>query len=642
MSSSFTRTSVPKPPASYALPVIVSYLLASSCVLAVKHKIMAVSGYRIVARILGVEEAALGPLFRLQFFAFDILLLAAALPLALLLLARLAGRRTAAHASMALSLALVLLSFANLQALGATGKILSVDQFAPMLSWVRERPAAFFEYVSPGALVRLAALLLVAGAAFRLRTLPLPAMGRRMERPAAALCALLSILAAGAMATRALPASSFHASAGLEMLRGFAAPGSAGVGGPALAQASNALHYRCDDPAPGTARRPNIVLYIMETIPYELYTSKHAGALPSFRELEKSAYVSTQHYSTYPFTSYARFSLFTGLYPSFRLEKTLPLQSHYPYRSALGLLADQGYELKVFDPVTHRYPVDDWVVHQLGGEVVGAARASTVAGQDEQVMSSLVDRIARSAASGTPFVYAILPQISHGPWLAAGANRDALYREGAGRLRELDKGLGRLVAALKQAGVYDNTVVVVTADHGLRTRKEADFLSTEVLNSASYHVPMIIHDPALGKTQTISHPTTHLDLSPTLHCLVGQRQLAIDTQGVSLRSARLQSRTVHFDGAWYHGSEGLWDGKMFYSYNRQLDLLWSSPRFDFSQARPVADGAVKTLFAERLRQREALQHALLDRSLPPAGPATASAELQAAGMPGKVLAEPRH
>ncbi|MBQ5948979.1 sulfatase-like hydrolase/transferase [Massilia sp. ST3] len=624
MSSNSTPGAVHGPSTSDALPVIVSYVLAASSVLAVKHKIMAVSGYRIVARILGLEEAALGPLLRMQFFALDILVFAAVLPCAFLILARVAGRTAAARTSMLLSLMLVLLAFANLQALGSTGKMLSIDQLAPMLAWVRERPGAFFDYVSPGALARLAVLFLLAAAAYWLRDLPFLAVGRRLARPAAALCVLLSFAAAGGMAARTLPASNFHASAGVDMLSSLVSPGSTGVGEPALAQALQALHYRCDDPAPQAARRRNFVFYVMETIPYELYASQQAGSLPAFRALEKSAYVATQHYSTYPFTSYARFSLFTGLYPSFRLEKTLPLQAHYAYRSALGLLAEQGYDFKVFDPVTVRYPVDDWVVHQLGGEVVSAGQASSVAAQDERVITKAVDQIARSAQAGTPFVVAVLPQVSHGPWLPAGAPKGELYREGAARLRELDQGLARIVAALKQAGVYEDTVLVVTADHGLRTRNEAQFLSTEVLNSASYHVPMIIHDPALQTTHAVSHPTTHLDLSPTLHCLYGQRQQAIDTQGVSMLSARAVSRTVHFDGAWYHGSEGLWDGERFYSYNRQLGLLWSSTRFDFSDATPVADEAVRRRFAERLQQREALQHALLERR-PPVRAATVSA-----------------
>ncbi|MEH6436775.1 sulfatase-like hydrolase/transferase [Massilia sp. DD77] len=624
MSSNPTPASSPASPTSYALPVIVGHVLAASSVLAVKHKIMAVSGYRIVARILGLEEAALGPLLRMQFFALDIFLLAAVLPCALLVLARMAGRKAAARTSMLLSLALVLLAFANLQALGSTGKMLSIDQLAPMLTWVRERPDAFFDYVSPGALARLAVLFLIAAAAYRLRDLPRLAIGRRLARPAAALCMLLSAGAGAGMAARTLPASNFHASAGIEMLRGLVSPRGAGVGEPALAQALQALHYRCDAPAQHAARRRNFVFYVMETIPYELYASQQAASLPAFRELEKSAYVATQHYSTYPFTSYARFSLFTGLYPSFRLEKTLPLQAHFAYQSALGLLTEQGYDFKVFDPVTVRYPVDDWVVHQLGGEVVSAGQALSVAERDERIMTKAVDRIARSAQAGTPFVLAVLPQVSHGPWLPAGAAKEALYREGGARLRELDQGLARIVAALKQSGVYEDTVLVVTADHGLRTRNEAQFLSTEVLNSASYHVPMIIHDPALGKTHTVPHPTTHLDLSPTLHCLYGQRQQAIETQGVSMLSARAGSRTVHFDGAWYHGSEGLWDGERFYSYNRQLGLLWSSTRFDFSDAKPVADEALSRRFAERMQQREALQHALLE-GRPPVRAATVSA-----------------
>ncbi|WP_169444447.1 sulfatase-like hydrolase/transferase [Massilia niastensis] len=589
------------------------YALAAASVLAVKYKIMTDGGYRIVARLAGLDEHALGTLSRLHFFAFDLLVLAAIVPAALLLLRLLCGRVAAARASMALSLALILVSFMNLQALGATGKLLSLDDLAPMWTWVREQPGALFDYVSPRSLGRLALLLLVAWASYWFRHSPLLSMGRHMALPATVLCTLLSAAAVCGMALDRSPVTSFHASTTLEMLGALVAPEQEGVAGPELAQASSRLNYQCEEARPAKPRRPNVVLFIMETIPYDLFTSKYASGLTTFKELEKSAYVSHRHYSTYPFTSYARFSLFTGLYPSFRLEKTLPLQAHYPFKSAFRSLVDEGYELKVFDPITRRYPVDDWVVHQLGGKVVSADRGATTAEKDERVLSSLVGHIAQAAQAATPFVYAILPQISHGPWLPAGASKQDLYREGASRLGKLDSDLGRIVDALKRAGVYQDTVIVVTADHGLRTSKEAGFLSTQVLNSVSYHVPLIIHDPQLGKTHALPHPTTHLDISPTLHCLYAHGQRGIETQGMSMLSPKAQSRTVHFGGAWYSGSDGLWDGQAFYSYNRQLGMLWTSPRFDFSDAQPLTAGVTKAAIVERLQRQEALQQALLQR-----------------------------
>ncbi|CAG4994126.1 Ulvan-active sulfatase [Dyadobacter sp. CECT 9275] len=86
----------------------------------------------------------------------------------------------------------------------------------------------------------------------------------------------------------------------------------------------------------------------------------------------------------------------------------------------------------------------------------------------------------------------------------------------------LDKAAGDLLAALKRAGVEDNTIMVFSSDHGdmmyshgkLRKQKPWD---------ESVLVPLIIHYPArLGVQQKdISMPFSNIDLLPTLLGLSG-------------------------------------------------------------------------------------------------------------------------
>jgi hypothetical protein len=598
------------------LALAVIYCFSVANVLKIKQATLDDGGYRIVSRIAGQSEALIGWLPRLHFYAADVLLLLGIVPILLVCMGRFVRPVILARVVLLLSLSLVGLSFVNMNALGITGKFFSVDQIAPMLTWVQERPATVFEYVSISALAKLAVVLALIVAVYRLRQSALFSSFTPAPVLLFAGACIANLLSAYAWTTDDLPSTPFHASAAIRMSEALLARDAVKISEEDLSRSAERLAYSCEPPAApghGATRegKRNFVLFIMETVPYELFAGDQIANAGTFGELGKSGYKATRHYSTYPFTSYARFSIFTGLYPAYRLEKTLPLGTEHPYRSFFSVLADDGYDFKVFDPVTKRYEIDDWLVNQVGGQVLGPDIDGGIKEKDERVLGKMLEQIATAKKYGQPFVYAILPQITHGPWLPEGASKEALYEEGRRRLKQLDASLAAVVGALKKSGVYQDTVIVVTADHGLRTRKEAEFLKTGVLNEVSYHVPMLIHDPRMNKSVEIDVPTSHLDISPTLHCLYGSKPGRIDTQGRMITSKR--PRTLYFGGAWYHGSDGMWDGSAFYSYNHQLNMLWKAEGFDFDEGLPLRDAAEFDRVAANIRRQGSLQEALLAR-----------------------------
>ena len=484
-----------------------------------------------------------------------------------------------------------------------------------MLEWVRESPASFFDYVSVGALLRLALLLVGVAGIYRYRRSRL--FAEFTPGPRLILCTLgtFNLLALYAGQAESRPATNFDTPALVQMWRGLM-PSVAAVSLQDRQQELDKLAFHCEPHALQSGKnanpgKRNFILFIMETLPYDVFARGHGTEFATFDEMGRSGYTALQHYSTYPFTSYARFSIFTGLYPSYRLEKTLPLGGPHPYQSFFSSLVGDGYDFKVFDPVKARYEVDDWVVKQMAGEVLDAEGGDSVQQKDELVLHKLIDNISLAAANKMPFAYAYLPQLTHGPWLPPGASKEQLYSEGLDRLKQLDKSLAAIVAALKQKGLYRETVIVVTADHGLRTRKEAGFLKTTVLNDVSYHVPMIVHDPLMNRAVTINTVTSHLDISPTLQCLYREGAPAIQTQGKVMTMTAPGKQTLFFGGAWYNGSDGMWDGKGFYSFNRQLDMVWKSERFDFDEARPLQASPLSKSVTKVFEHQGSIQEALL-------------------------------
>lgn len=98
----------------------------------------------------------------------------------------------------------------------------------------------------------------------------------------------------------------------------------------------------------------------------------------------------------------------------------------------------------------------------------------------------------------------------------------ALYDGG---IRSVDERLGRLFDALRQLGVWEETVVIVTSDHGeeLGERHHRNLGDHgQSLYQEMLHVPLIVHAPRLEiATRRIDTPVALLDVAPTILDLAG-------------------------------------------------------------------------------------------------------------------------
>ena len=84
----------------------------------------------------------------------------------------------------------------------------------------------------------------------------------------------------------------------------------------------------------------------------------------------------------------------------------------------------------------------------------------------------------------------------------------------------LDKFLGELFEKLKEEGLYDNTVIVITSDHGEEFNEHGSFGHVKHLYQESIRVPFIIKIPG-SDYRYIETPVSNLDLMPTLLDIIG-------------------------------------------------------------------------------------------------------------------------
>ncbi len=93
-----------------------------------------------------------------------------------------------------------------------------------------------------------------------------------------------------------------------------------------------------------------------------------------------------------------------------------------------------------------------------------------------------------------------------------------------GLMRHVDDELGRLIEALRATGQLDQTLVIVTSDHG---EQMGDHWLIEKLGwyDASYAIPLIVRDPRAAASATrgtrVDAPTENVDLLPTISGWLG-------------------------------------------------------------------------------------------------------------------------
>ena len=92
-----------------------------------------------------------------------------------------------------------------------------------------------------------------------------------------------------------------------------------------------------------------------------------------------------------------------------------------------------------------------------------------------------------------------------------------------GLATEVDYHIGRVLNFLRETGQYDDTLIVVTADHG-EMLGDHHIWGKMSYHDACYHTPLIIRDPERSAHfgRVFEAPTSSVDVAPTILDLIGQ------------------------------------------------------------------------------------------------------------------------
>ena len=144
-------------------------------------------------------------------------------------------------------------------------------------------------------------------------------------------------------------------------------------------------------------------------------------------------------------------------------------------------------------------------------------------------------------ATTRPFFASMLTIATHHPYVSPGniqpvhdarQAREAYVRA----VRDTDAVVGEVFAALRKHGLLDNTLVVITGDHGEAFAEHGQIAHNGVGYEEGIRVPLILHGPILGKPRVVGGLRQHLDIVPTV----------LDAAGIRV-SGKLPGRSLLHD-----------------------------------------------------------------------------------------------
>jgi len=299
--------------------------------------------------------------------------------------------------------------------------------------------------------------------------------------------------------------------------------------------------------------RPNVLVYVVDCL-----RADHVGAYgyargttPSIDHVAAEGVLFERAYSCAAWTKPSVGCLFTSAYPSRHGARTLD-------GSLAGDVTTLAEAFQAAGYATHAWVANPVVDPGRSGFGRGFGRfvalAQRWAGKNVTVAGGQADAAALNAALGwvednprRRFFLYLHSLDAHTPYEPRPPFDAAFLRPGASgieRDRDLydnevaynDREIGRLLDGLRRLGVYDRTLIAITADHGEEFMEHGVARHGRSLYDDALHVPLIVKLPG-GRPagRRVSAVASSLDLAPTLLDYAGVPRPASFT-GSSLRA----------------------------------------------------------------------------------------------------------
>jgi arylsulfatase A-like enzyme/Flp pilus assembly protein TadD len=311
------------------------------------------------------------------------------------------------------------------------------------------------------------------------------------------------------------------------------------VGAAVLALAVACAPAATTKPAKATAR--HLVVITIDTLRADRVGAygNTTVATPNMDRLAREGAIARRMSAHVPLTRPSHISLFTGLYPAehgIRDNVSPPLPPSVPVLAEI--LQEHGFRTGAF--------VSSIVLSKQSGLARGFARYDDqfeIGEDDARFLNTIQKRGDATVAAATTWLGEPGPERRFGwvhlydphdpyepPEPYASRYADRPYD---GEVAWSDELVGRLDAALGNAGLRDDTLFIVTSDHGEGLEEHGEAVHGFFVYETTLHIPFIARGPGINPATSLGAVTRTVDVLPTVLELLG---LADRTPTVSGRS----------------------------------------------------------------------------------------------------------
>lgn len=304
------------------------------------------------------------------------------------------------------------------------------------------------------------------------------------------------------------------------------------------------LPLSCKQEVPKERTHPSVILISIDTLRADylkLYNPKGTSA-PNMEQFAREGVTFRKVNSQVPYTLPSHCTILTGVYPAAHqvrdnvrdvLPANIPTlaedfkQNGYQTAGFIGsmVLSEETHLSRGFDFYDDFFSRGDVHAEDLGG----------IERRAEDVFQSFQYWM-EHRNSKSPFFAFLHFYDPHSPYApphgyAASEKQEDLY---AGEIKYVDFVLGKLFTFLKDKGIWNDAIVMITSDHGEMLNEHGELGHGFFLYEPALKVPLLIRGPGLPTSKFVDELVELADIAPTLLSLSGLK-VPSSIQGESLK-----------------------------------------------------------------------------------------------------------
>ncbi len=302
-----------------------------------------------------------------------------------------------------------------------------------------------------------------------------------------------------------------------------------------LAADARMLRYPLEEPAVDPmGKRPNVLVVVIDSLRADMLAPDTMPRTSAFLARARSF---ADHLSGGNATRFGVFSILYGIHGTYWMPV---LEEHAP-PVLLTVLAKLGYDFHVLSTASLNFPeFRSTAFVAIEGEVEDHFPFETKHERDARIASRFDEWLGERESAGkrAPFFCFALVDAPHGSYdwppeetvfrpfaqhvdylkMAGKPTKDeiaAVFNSYKNAVHYGDEIAGRMIDALEKRHLLDDTIVVITGDHGEEFFEHGFFGHTSNFTLVQTHVPFVVGGP--GFAQGVEQrPTCHVDLAPTI------------------------------------------------------------------------------------------------------------------------------